>query len=50
MSKVWLCLLSLLLANFLVEAWRDVPNYLDATMTTWSQMWALIIYYFIWED
>ena len=50
MSKVWLCLLSLLLANFLVEAWRDVPNYIDAAKTTWSQMWALIIYYFLWEE
>ena len=50
MIKVWLCLISLALANFFIEAWHDVPNYSLALEITWSQMWALIIYHFIWED
>jgi len=49
MRKVWYCLLSLFIANFLVESWHDVPNYAEAAKVTWSQMWALIIYHFIWE-
>ena len=49
MSKVWMCLLSLLLANFIIEYWHDIPNYMEAAKITWSQMWALIIYHFLWE-
>ena len=50
MSKVIYCLISLLLANLMVEHFREISNYEDAIKTTWSQMWALIIYHFIWED
>jgi hypothetical protein len=48
MSKIWYCVISLLIANLFVEYWRDVPDYLEVAKITWSQMWALLLYYFIW--
>lgn len=50
MIKVIYCLISLALANFLIEYWHDVPSYAEAAKATWSQMWALIIYHFLWEE
>jgi len=50
MRKVWYCVLSFLIANLLVESWKDVSDYEHAISLTWSQMWALVIYYFIWEE
>jgi len=49
MSRVLVCLVSLALANFLVESWKDIADYEHAAFATWSQAWALIIYHFIWE-
>lgn len=49
MRNVILCLVTLALANFMVEAWHDVPNYEEAAKITWSQIWALIIYHVLWE-
>jgi hypothetical protein len=39
----------LALANFGIEAFREVPNYLEAGKTTWNQLVAVLIYYFIWS-
>jgi hypothetical protein len=43
-----LCGLSLIAANFLVEAWRDVPNYMEAMHIGWEQCVALAIYNWLW--
>lgn len=50
MKKVIICIISLLIANMLSESWREVPDYVHAGFTTWSQAWALVIYYFVWEE
>lgn len=50
MRNVILCLITLALANYIVQGLHDVPNYAEAAKVTWSQMWALIIYYVLWED
>lgn len=50
MKNVILCLITLALANYIVEAWHDVPDYMEAVKITWSQMWALIIYHVLWEN
>lgn len=50
MRNVILCLITLALANYIVEAWKDVPDYVHAGFTTWSQVWALIIYHVLWEN
>jgi hypothetical protein len=42
------CVICLGLANFGVEAFREVSDYSDALKTTWNQAWAIGIYYFIW--
>ena len=43
-----ICVVCLGLANFGAEAFREVPNYIEASKTTWSQLWAIGMYYFIW--
>lgn len=43
-----ICVVCLGIANFGVQAFREVPNYLDAAHITWNQLWAIGIYYFIW--
>ena len=43
-----ICALSLVAANFLVEALHDAPNYSDAGLVSWHQFVAIMIYYFIW--
>lgn len=42
------CVICLAIANFGVEAFREVSDYSDALKTTWDQMWAVGIYYLIW--
>ena len=49
MIGVILCTIALALANFGVEAFRDVPSYIDAAMITWNQFFAIMIYYIFWE-
>ena len=49
MFGVIVCIVSVALANFGVQAFHEVPNYQDALSTTWSQAWAVLIYYFIWS-
>ena len=46
-GAIW-CVIALGIANFGVEAFREVPNYLDAAHITWNQLWAIGIYYFLW--
>ena len=48
MGKAIICIICLGLANYMVESWRDIPNYEHALETTWNQAWAVFIYYFIW--
>lgn len=48
MAGVIVCIISLALANFGVQAFHEVPNYQGALGTTWNQAWAIGIYYFIW--
>ncbi len=43
-----LCLVCLAIANFGVEAFHTVPDYMNAAKVTWNQTWAIGIYYFIW--
>lgn len=44
-----ICALSLAIANFGVEWFvHEVPNYMDAGKTTWSQLWAIGMYYLLW--
>ncbi len=50
MSKVLICILSLALADFGVEYFKEVPNYIQAGTITFHQFLALAIYHFIWED
>jgi len=50
MIKVLICFISLALANYIVEGLHDVPNYEEAAKVSWTQLWALVIYHFIWED
>ena len=48
MFGVIVCIVCLALANFGVAAFHEVPHYQSALGTTWSQAWAVLIYYFIW--
>lgn len=48
MLGVIICIVSLAIANFGIEAFSEVPNYLVATKTTLNQISAVLIYYFIW--
>lgn len=50
MFGVIVCVVCLALANFGFEWFREVPNYVDARLTTWNQFTALLIYYFIWAE
>jgi hypothetical protein len=43
-----ICVVCLGLANFGVEAFREVPNYIEASKTTWNQLWAIGIYWALW--
>lgn len=44
---IW-CAVSLGLANFGVESFREVPDYLQAANITWSQLIAIVIYHIFW--
>lgn len=46
--NVLFCSLSFAIADFVVEYFRDVPNYMDAAKATWQQFVALQTYYWIW--
>ncbi len=48
MIGVIVCIVSFALANFVVAAFHTEPHYQDALGTTWSQAWAVLVYYFIW--
>lgn len=48
MKSVILCTISLALANFGVEWFRDVPNYIHAGEVTWHQFLGIVIYYILW--
>lgn len=48
MSGAIVCVISLAIATFGVEAFREVPNYMDAAKATWNQACAIGVYYFIW--
>jgi hypothetical protein len=50
MFGVIVCIVCLGLANFGVEAFREVPNYIDAGHITWNQFAAVLIYHFIWAE
>lgn len=45
---VLLCSISFAIADFGVEYFRDVPDYLEAAKTTWNQFVALQTYYWVW--
>jgi hypothetical protein len=49
MVGVIVCVVSLALANYGVQAFHEVPDYQDSLSTTWNQGWAVLIYYFIWS-
>ena len=48
MVGVIVCIVCFALANFGVAAFDTEPHYQDALGTTWSQAWAVLVYYFIW--
>lgn len=48
MIGVIICIISFAIANFGVEAFHEVPDYMEAVKTTWNQAWAVGVYYFIW--
>ena len=48
MIGVIICIISFAIANFGVEAFHEVPHYMEAVKTTWNQAWAVGAYYFIW--
>jgi hypothetical protein len=48
MLGVIICTISLALANFGVEAWRDTSDYVHAGLITWEQFVAITIYYWLW--
>jgi hypothetical protein len=48
MVGVIICIICLALANFGIEAFREVPNYHAEFSTTWNQGMAVLIYYCIW--
>jgi hypothetical protein len=48
MVSVITCIVCFALANFGVQAFHEVPDYQGALGTSWSQAWAVMIYYFIW--
>jgi hypothetical protein len=48
MTGVFSCIISLAIANFGIAALHSVPHYQSALGTTWSQAFAVLIYYFIW--
>lgn len=48
MASVLFCIISLALANFGAEWFRDAPNYASAAEASWHQLTALVIYYFLW--
>ena len=45
-----ICGLSLVAANFLVEAWHDAPDYAKALETGWNQLVAIAIYNWLWVE
>ena len=49
MSKVLICILSLALADFGFEYFKEVPNFIEVGKITLNQFWALVIYHFVWE-
>jgi hypothetical protein len=49
MFGVIICVVSLAIANFGVQAFHEVPNYQDSLNITWNQGCAVLIYYFIWS-
>lgn len=50
MFGVIVCIVCLAIANFGVEAFREVPNYIEAVKVTWNQLVAVMIYYFFWAN
>jgi hypothetical protein len=44
---IW-CTVSLGLANFGVEAFREIPDYLHAASLTWNELLAISVYHYIW--
>jgi uncharacterized membrane protein (DUF373 family) len=42
------CALSLILANFLVEAFHNVPDYVEAAHISFEQCVAIAIYSWLW--
>ena len=50
MFGVIVCIVCLAIANFGVEAFREVPHYMEAVKVTWNQLVAVMIYYFFWAN
>lgn len=48
MSSAIICIVCFAIANFGIAAFHNDPHYQDALGTTWSQAWAVLIYYFVW--
>lgn len=47
-AQALICSISLMIANFMVEWFHDVPNYDAATLASWHQFVAIMVFYFVW--